>query len=290
MISCAQCKEEQIKEEDGICPFKNGDDNLPLRCVGPWANDKLYYLKRYMEVFNTAMKGKWSKRAYIELFSGPGLGIIRDTGEIIDGSPLIAIKQQTPFSRYIFVDINSHATNALESRVRNFRRTNNVRFLTQDCNENIEKIRFNIDNNYLSLAFVDPTSMQIKFSTIQQLTRDLKMDMIVNFPLQAINRSYSYALHGYVEKFDNYFGTDEWKPVIVGNSDIHNIGTRLLDLYKKQFEIIGYTQVNDANSILVRGPKNIPLYYIFFVSKNQLAIKLWNSIQEIRSNKQRLLF
>jgi three-Cys-motif partner protein len=233
VVSCIQCKEEQIKDEDGICPFKLGEDNLSLRCVGTWALDKLYYLKRYIEAFNSAMKDKWSNRVYIELFSGPGLGIIRDTEKIVDGSPIIAVKQQISFSRYVFVDINSNATEALELRVKRLERRVDVRFLTRDCNEAADKIRSNIDENSLCLAFIDPTSTQINFSTIQHLTKNVKMDLIVNFPLQAINRSYYAALHGYVEKFDNYFGTDNWKPVIMGNSDIHNIGTRLLDLYRR---------------------------------------------------------
>lgn len=291
MNACLKCKDENVKEEDGICPFSVGDDELPLRCIGFWTKEKLYYLQRYMSIFNSAMKGKWPKRAYVELFAGPGFGIIRDSGDVIHGSPLLAIDQANPFTRYIFVDINPDAILALEKRIQRVRPAADVKFITGDCNSSIEGIKKNIDNSYLILTFIDPTGMQAKFSTIRSLTKDLRMDLIINFPLQAINRSYSYALQGYDQKYDDFFGSKEWKSTMTGLTDMRSIGARLLDLYKNQLRTIGYEQFEDLSNddILVRGPKNIPLYYLFLASKNEIAHKFWKEIQKIRANSQRQL-
>ena len=297
MNPCIKCKDDKVRDEDGICPYP-GEDLLPLRCVGFWAEKKLYYLKRYMEVFNTSMKYKWPKRAYIELFAGPGRGIVRDRSQIIDGSPLLAIKQAVPFSRYIFVDINSDALSALEKRARQLSLGADIKFIPGDCNSIIDEIRTMIDSSYLILTFIDPTSMQAKFSTIRDLTQGLQMDLIINFPLQAINRSYTYALQGYDQKYNDFFGTTEWKPVLTGSSNFLSIGTKLLDLYKNQLRSIGYGQINDlagsqssglSDDILVRGPKDIPLYYLVFAAKSGIAYKFWNEIQKIQANGQRRL-
>ena len=297
MNACVKCKADKVKDEDGICPYISGEDHSPLRCVGFWAKDKLYYLERYMEVFNASMKDKWPKRAYIELFAGPGFGIVRDSGQIIKGSPLLAIEQSIPFGHYIFVDINTGALSALEKRAKQLRPGSNIRFISGDCNSTINEIRTSIDSSYLVLTFIDPTSMQAKFSTIQNLTQGLRMDLIINFPLQAINRSYTYALQGYDQKYDDFFGTNEWKPILKGYSDFRSIGARLLDLYKNQLRSIGYGQINDltdgetseTGEILVRGPKNIPLYYLVFAGKHKIAYKFWGEIQKIRANSQRRL-
>jgi hypothetical protein len=117
------------------------------------------------------------------------------------------------------------------------------------------------------------------------------MDLIINFPLQAINRSYSYALQGYDQKYDDFFGSKEWKSTMTGLTDMRSIGARLLDLYKNQLRTIGYEQFEDLSNddILVRGPKNIPLYYLFLASKNEIAHKFWKEIQKIRANSQRQL-
>jgi three-Cys-motif partner protein len=295
--SCIRCKDDKVKDEDGICPYILGDDQLPLRCVGFWTKEKLYYLERYMEVFNSSMKDKWPKRAYIELFAGPGFGIVRNSGQIINGSPLLAIEQAVPFGRYIFVDINTDALSALEKRVKQLKPGADVKLIHRDCNSSTNEIRTSIDSSYLILTFIDPTSMQAKFSTIQNLTQGLRMDLIINFPLQAINRSYTYALQGYNQKYDDFFGTNEWRSILTGPSDFRSIGARLLDLYKNQLRSIGYGQINDLTDnqssefgdILVRGPKNIPLYYLVFAGKHRIAYKFWNEIQKIRANSQRRL-
>jgi three-Cys-motif partner protein len=294
---CVRCKADKVKDEDGICPYVLGDDQLPLRCVGSWARDKLYYLQRYMNVFNSSMKDKWSKRAYVELFAGPGLGIVRDSGDIIEGSPLLAVEQAVPFSLYIFVDINRDAVEALEKRVKRLNPEVDVRSIPRDCNVSVDEIRSCIDRSYLILTFIDPTSMQIKFSTVDRLAQNLHMDLIINFPLQTINRSYPYAMQGYDEKYDDFFGTKDWRLVLRKYSDIRSVGARLLKLYKAQLRSIGYGQIKDlsgnqdleSRDILVRGPKNIPLYYLVFASKHRIAYKFWDDIQKIRANSQRRL-
>jgi len=295
--SCVKCKEEKVKDEDGICPYILDDDQLPLRCVGFWAREKLYYLERYMEVFNSSMKDKWPKRAYIELFAGPGSGIVRNSGQIVKGSPLAAIEQAVPFSRHIFVDINTDALSALENRAKRLRPNADIKLISRDCNSSVNEVRTSIDSSYLILTFIDPTSMQAKFSTIHNLTQGLRMDLIINFPLQAINRSYTYALQGYGQKYDDFFGTTEWRSILTSYTNIRSIGARLLDLYKNQLRSIGYGQINDLADnqssefagILVRGPKNIPLYYLVFASKHKIAYKFWDEIQKIRADSQRRL-
>lgn len=157
MNNCVICKADEVKEEDGICPYILGNDQLPLRCVGFWAKDKLFYLQKYMSIFNASMKGKWGKRAYIELFAGPGLGIIRNTGQIINGSPLIAIEQPIAFTRHIFVDINKSAVDSLEKRIRYSKSLIDVHFINGDCNDSVDEIRKSVDASFLILVFIDPT-------------------------------------------------------------------------------------------------------------------------------------
>ena len=152
---CEKCKIERAKDEDGICPFVKGDDNLPLRCIGKWSEDKLYYLNRYMHAFNTAMKYKWPKRAYIDLFAGPGKCIIRDSGRIISGSTLLALEQTVPFSLVVSVDINGDAISALEKRGETYKSETKLKTFEADCNLITDWIRAEIDTSYLVLVLVE---------------------------------------------------------------------------------------------------------------------------------------
>jgi hypothetical protein len=49
------------------------DDGLLAREFGKWTSVKLNYLERYINMFETSMRGKpWCARCYIDLYSGSG--------------------------------------------------------------------------------------------------------------------------------------------------------------------------------------------------------------------------
>lgn len=291
---CQKCKTEEARDEDGICPYVKDNDNLPLRCIGKWSEDKLDYLGRYMDIFNTAMKYKRPKRAYLDLFSGPGKCIIKNSGKIILGSTLLAYEQSQPFSLIISVDINDDAISALKIRGGKYNSGTILRTFNADCNLIVDWIRDEVDSSYLSLVFIDPTSMQMKFSTIRKLTDGLSMDLIINYPLQAINRAYRDALSGNETVFNEFFGTTKWKEHILGLKSAYHIATKLLPLYKQQLGGIGYKDITELDSdkpfisdeVLVKGPRNIPLYYLFLASRNPLGSKLWQEVKKIRPDRQ----
>jgi hypothetical protein len=67
------------------------DDGLFCLDAGPWVVNKYQTLFDYMQMFSTGMKGRWGKRAYIDLYSGPGCVRERTTGRMMKGSPLLAL-------------------------------------------------------------------------------------------------------------------------------------------------------------------------------------------------------
>ncbi len=54
----------------------NASDGLPGLVVGSWAKEKLYYVQRYCRIFSTGMKGRWKNLVYIDLYCGPGKGVL----------------------------------------------------------------------------------------------------------------------------------------------------------------------------------------------------------------------
>jgi three-Cys-motif partner protein len=77
----------------------NPTDGLVADVVGPWASEKHERLRKYkyIDAYRGARAMYLPPRgtggaAYIDLFSGPGRSQLEDTGEFIDGSPLVAYK------------------------------------------------------------------------------------------------------------------------------------------------------------------------------------------------------
>src|SRR5450759_4697250 len=95
-----------VANPNGGNPYLNcEEDGLFMRSTGAWAAEKLDYLWRYLNIFTTSMHGQpWKGLHFIDLFSGPGKCQIGKTNQVLLGSPLLAVTQPFPFSRYFFVD------------------------------------------------------------------------------------------------------------------------------------------------------------------------------------------
>ena len=111
------------------------DDGLPMRESGSWAAEKLDYLRRYIEVFETSMRTKWKKRYYIDLFAGPGKCRCRETNKILLGSPLIAMTTKHPFTNYVFADMRKENLDALSKRIESTHQYPNTQFFIGDSNK-----------------------------------------------------------------------------------------------------------------------------------------------------------
>jgi len=73
------------------------NDGLYTPIVGKQSSDKHYFLMRYIDIFTTAMTGKWKGLHYIDLFAGAGIEKLRGSEELQWGSPMIAANAPKPF-------------------------------------------------------------------------------------------------------------------------------------------------------------------------------------------------
>ena len=140
MNICIKCEHKKHAPE-GICSKKNASDDLFIRCVGGWSKVKHYYLKRYIDTFTTSMRDKWEGNLYyIDLFAGPGKCRVRDNGEEIEGSPLIALNSKYPFTKYYFIDLNKKALDSLQTRCKSHQHFKRAEIIPKDCNIAVDDI------------------------------------------------------------------------------------------------------------------------------------------------------
>jgi len=252
-----------------------GSDGQLAIVIGPWAREKLHYIQRYCDVFNTAMKGKWSKRTYIDLFSGPGICITEDTGKEFDGSPLIALKCKEPFTHYFFNDKDMRAINSLKGRVASLS-SGNINYFNKDCNEVIEDLLRQLPPSALDFCFIDPTNWQIKFDSIRKLTQDRQTDLVITFQSGEMKR----VVDNYPEELDDFFGDPTWQEEYKTESQKsgRKKGRVLLDIYEQRLRNVGYQAFDDH--ILVKTTGGLHLYYLLFASKHERGADLWHKISQ----------
>jgi len=278
------------------------DDGLLARESGEWVKEKLFYVKRYIDVFEVAMRDKqWRKRIFIDLFSGPGKCIVRDTNEYLLGSPILALDTQHPFTDYYFVDMDAQNIDNLRMRSNAFTKAaSQVNFLVGDANELVNKITDDIagfDKRFvqgllpcLNLAFLDPEGLELEWKTVETLARMKRMDLIIHYSQNGLTRNLDRCYLSEEETvIDKFFGDRNWRDVykkVSGKRETIGVHRALIDYYKSKLRDLGYVAINDSEEVvrepLIRNTKrNAPLYRLIFASKHPLGNKIWNEVTKI---------
>jgi three-Cys-motif partner protein len=262
-----------------------GSDGYQALVIGPWAKEKLFYIQRYCEIFNSGMKSKWPVRTYTDIFAGSGKCAIEETGEEVDGSSLIALQCKVPYTHYFFNDINPSAIQALKGRASSFTSAN-INFFNRDCNEVIEDLRSKLPQSSLDFCFIDPLNWEIKFDSIRKLTKDRNMDLAITFHTGSIKR----VMHNPPDDLNYFFGDRKWQDecnsAIIGGKG--NIGRVLLDAYERRLRSLDYVGLQDY--LPVRNTKSVVMYHLIFASKHPRGKDFWNKISlRTSTGQQRLL-
>lgn len=259
-------------------------DGLPALAVGPWAEEKLYFLSYFTELFNGGMKYKWPLRAYIDLFSGPGMCAINETSREIAGSPLCALKCGIPFTHLFFNDVDSKSIEALRERTHGYE--SEINYYEFDCNEAIEKILRDLPTGALGLGFIDPWNWEITFESVYKLTEGRAMDLIIIFHTGSIKRN----AHRVLQSLDSFIGDSLWRDRYLDSfAKGERRGSRIiLDHYEDRLRnITGYRFVND--SVLVTNSGGTPLYHLIYASRSSRGEDFWNkSISKTSLGQHRL--
>jgi len=259
------------------------DDKLPCPEVGSWTEDKHRVVSLYTTMFSKEMKAKWDQRAYVELYAGAGYSRIRGTQKIIVGSPIQALAVEHPFDKYIFCEAISENLEALRIRVMRHFPAANVAYVEGDCDLRVSDILAEIppgskDNTVLTLCFVDPFDIGLKFSTIKTLS-DRFVDFIVLLAVYSdANRAYKRYVMEDAVKVDRFLGSstwrDRWK---IAEADAILFPKFLASEFAASMETLGYSPTPIHKMKRVRSDeKNLPLYYIALFSRNKLALDFWD--------------
>lgn len=263
-------------------------DGLVIDEVGPWASEKHERLRKYI----TASRGARAKflppantggASFVELFSGPGRSLIRDTGRIVDGSPLVACKAATAsgarFSEFHFADIEQANSVALAARMAAL--GHSPKTYVGPAEATVDQVVANLNPYGLHFAFLDPYNLEeLPFSIIEKLAKMRRMDMLIHVSVQDLQRNLDrYSQAGDVlDKF-----MPGWRDHVDIRQAIAPLRAALLDYWLKQITALG---TDPAKGELVTGGGGQRLYWLVFVSANDLGQKLWKAVRDIRGQSE----
>jgi three-Cys-motif partner protein len=272
------------------------DDGLVLPEVGIWAKTKHEKIAYYAGLFATSMKNKWHCRVYLDLFSCAGKAIVKETGEVVPGSPLLSLGVRDPFDLYLFVEKDHENIDALRDRCRLIFPERNCRFIERDCNRHIADIlkempSFTKEHTGLTFCFVDPyRACDLEFSTIKQLADKRYMDFLVLIPsFMDINRNAATYIRSDNQVIDRFLGRTTWRECWKGDADRRYVkfGNFIADAFGYGMKAIGYLYegITDMELVRMGTGNNLPLYHLGFFSKNSLGLRFWRDTRK-RTNIQ----
>ncbi len=270
------------------------DDGLIAPEVGAWSEDKHRLVSLYSTLFSSAMKDKWNKRIYVELYAGAGHSRIRQTSKIIAGSPLLALRVKDPFDRYVFCEENAENLAALKVRVGRAAKDRSVAYVPGDCNQCVAEILEQIppgskNETALSLCFADPFDLGLRFDTIRALANARYVDFLILLALgMDANRNYEQYVKEDADKVDKFLGSDTWRQRwVAAQWDAVKFTRFLADEFTKSMATLGYIPPPFYTMKEVRSyEKNLPLYRMALFSRNERAYKLWNEVLKYSTDQK----
>lgn len=181
---------ECVVEDDGI---------RPVREAKPHSADKLTILAAYLPALRRASR-KAPRGYFVDALAGPGLYHFssggRATGTLVEGkfvkgSTLIARDTNPPFDRVFAMDIDAKNVEALQQRT-----GGDARIVVRkgDCNQDLLPLLEAelADRRAPVFVFVDPEGFEVKWSTIERLSRfrqgPKKTELLIYFAAPSLAR------------------------------------------------------------------------------------------------------
>lgn len=262
---------------DGFSVFEPSELYTPD--VGSWSEDKYKLVKYYADIFSTSMKNRWPNQVYLDLFAGAGEAQLRDSGKIIPTSALLSLDIKTPFTKYIFCDIDEKNIEALKCRVheRYPDIEHTVALIYGDTNQNVQRILdslppYSKDCPCLGFCLVDIFKAEnLKFKTIEKLASRF-FDFLVLIPTgMDIRRNIEPYLNNTV--IDEFLDCTLWRDRWV---DAEKSGEKpdlfIAKCFGRKMQDLGYQEMDlDKDSFRVKNSKNRILYHLFFYSRHKIG-------------------
>ncbi len=268
---------------DELCELVEIDDGFPTRESGPWAKTKLAFWNRYIDITTSAMvdNPKWVEGVvYVDLFAGPGICHVKGTGERFPGSPLIAAHAPKPFRKILLCENTPALACACESRLKQVVPNSRFNVFGGDCRGDIHEIVKQIPSRALTLAFVDPTGLDVEFETLSVLADSGRVDLcvLVADAVDFVRNVESTYIPDSNSKVDRFFGPnsnwrEQWNAL--GNADGPTARRFLTKVFCKQLEKhLGYKGFCEKT---ITGPQG-PLYRLVYASKHERGLEFWNKV------------
>ena len=272
---------------------------------GPWTQQKLQILRRYLDAYTTALKNQPFTLTYVDAFAGEGYWTpasgyeLDDYGDftgVREGSPRIALGiQDKAFDRLAFIEKDVRRVRSLRSLLMEFP-DRDISIVNDDANVVLPRFCDRMEIRDRAIVFLDPFATEVAWSTVEAIARTGKIDCWILFPLMAVARlmtKNSEPTPLLAARLDRTFGGREhwhrlYSRYLQGSlfGDDILMQTRppgsgpIADLYRERLASV-FAKVASRSRVLTNS-RGSPMFELFFAAGNRagasIAVRIANHI------------
>ena len=257
---------------------------------GPWTEEKLAILKKYLDAYTTALKNKPFRLIYIDAFAGTGevelTSVDEGKKEFIEGSAKIAVDVDgKPFDEYIFIEKDQDRCIQLNS-LRGTNQCKNIQIENEDANDFLQNLQKDW-RRYRGVLFLDPFATEVEWATIEKIASFEALDTWILFPTSVIARMLPREKEPdsispkWVNRLNRIYGDESWRDLYSINPQRSLFGDeeqqrqegidRLIETYKSKLDqLFGNRFLKRSRTL--KNSKNSALFEFLFCVGNPKGI------------------
>jgi three-Cys-motif partner protein len=264
--------------------------------VGIWSEVKLAIIKEYASAYSTIMEAQRRERIrslrwiYIDAYAGPGYHLSKTSGELVEGSPLIALNTDPPFHEYHFVDSDSERSKLLRKHAGDRR---DVFTYSEDCNQILLKDVFpraKYENYRRALCLLDPYNIDLTWEVIEAAGKARSIEIFMNFMIMDINRNAmrknpDKSVVTKVAQMTRLWGDETWKDA--GYDQVQTLfeysvprkvsNERFAEAFRERLvKKAGFKYV--PTPMPMKTKSNSVIYYLYFASQKEAGMDIVTDI------------
>ena len=249
------------------------------RSWGYWTEQKLEILTEYLPAFTKASQ-RAGTTVYHDLFAGDTNNISRTTGEVISGSPRIALDTEPPFSKVVLFELPG-AAERLEQELRCEYPGRDLTVKAGDCNVTIDDVLANLRHvcTAPTFAFVDQYAAEIHWTTLTKLASfkqrsKFKVELWLLFAPSMLPRGLAKEdpdrAAAFADRITKMYGTAAWQEIhearLAELLDPAEFRYELVNMMRWQLEHeLGYQA---THTFEMKNTNGVPIYEMIFATDN----------------------
>lgn len=262
-----------------------------LDVIGPWSEIKLEIFRDYSDAYSTILSKQSAIKRYIYIdgYAGAGEHVSKTTGQVVPGSPLIALDSAQGFDEFHFVDLNPLRSARLEELAKG--RTN-VFVHHGDCNELLLKEVFprcRFEDYARGLCVLDPYRLNVDWRILETAGRMKSVEIFYNFMIMDANMNVflwnpDKVSDSQKARMNAVWGDESWRDAaykkvktLFGEEDEKTNNDRVAKAFQKRLrEVARFKYVPDP--IEMRNSTGATVYYLYFASNNSTGNRIASHI------------